>query len=50
MQTQTETVQLSFEHIGHIWLNYTEALEKLTFKNAKIVLNKANDFLKGKEK
>lgn len=48
METQTETVKISFEHIGFIWLNYKQAMEKLTFKNARELLKKANDFLKKK--
>jgi bis(5'-nucleosidyl)-tetraphosphatase len=46
METHTEKIELSFEHIGYIWLDYTHALEKLSFKNAKNVLQKANEFLK----
>lgn len=38
-------VKLSYEHIGYDWLPYNEALDKLTYKNAKDVLRKANDFL-----
>jgi bis(5'-nucleosidyl)-tetraphosphatase len=45
MESQTEKVQISFEHIGYIWLDYKHAMEKLTFKNAKDVLQKAHDFL-----
>jgi len=45
-KTKTKEVKLSFEHIGSIWLTYKEAMEKLTFKNAKEILKKANDFLK----
>jgi bis(5'-nucleosidyl)-tetraphosphatase len=46
MESPTEKVQLSFEHIGYIWLDYGHAMEKLTFKNAKDTLQKAHDFLK----
>ena len=46
MESHTEKVALSFEHIGYIWLDYQHAMEKLTFKNAKDVLQKAHDFLK----
>ena len=46
IEADTEKVQLSFEHVGYAWLDYTEALEKLTFKNAKDVLKKAELFLK----
>jgi bis(5'-nucleosidyl)-tetraphosphatase len=45
METKTEQVQISFEHIGFIWLDYKHAMEKLNFKNAKDVLQKAHDFL-----
>jgi bis(5'-nucleosidyl)-tetraphosphatase len=45
MESQTEKVQISFEHIGYIWLDYKLAMDKLTFKNAKDVLQKAHDFL-----
>ena len=48
MESHTEKVELSFEHIGFIWLDYKHAMEKLTFKNAKDVLQKAHDFLKKK--
>ena len=41
----TEKVELSFEHVGYAWLDYADALEKLTFKNAKDVLQKAYVFL-----
>jgi 8-oxo-dGTP pyrophosphatase MutT (NUDIX family) len=46
METKTEQVQISFEHVGFIWLDYKHAMEKLTFKNARDVLQKAHDFLK----
>ena len=45
IQANTEKVELSFEHVGYAWLDYAHALEKLTFKNAKDVLQKANAFL-----
>ncbi|OGZ69366.1 MAG: hypothetical protein A3D44_02830 [Candidatus Staskawiczbacteria bacterium RIFCSPHIGHO2_02_FULL_42_22] len=47
-QTQTEVVKISDEHIGFAWLSYQEALKKLTFKNAKNLLKKANDALSKK--
>jgi 8-oxo-dGTP pyrophosphatase MutT (NUDIX family) len=49
IETHTEKVELSFEHIGYIWLDYKHAIEKFTFKNAKDVLKKAHDFLKKQE-
>jgi 8-oxo-dGTP pyrophosphatase MutT (NUDIX family) len=48
MESHTEKVVLSFEHIGYIWLDYQHAMEKLNFKNARDVLQKAHDFLKKK--
>ena len=48
MESNTDKVQLSFEHIGYIWLDYQHAMEKLTFKNAQDVLKKAHVFLKKK--
>jgi bis(5'-nucleosidyl)-tetraphosphatase len=48
METHTETVKLSFEHVGFIWLDYQQAMDKLTFKNAKDVLRKAHKLLKAR--
>lgn len=45
-QTQTKEIKLSFEHIGCDWLLYKDALNRLTFDNAKNVLKKAHQFLK----
>jgi bis(5'-nucleosidyl)-tetraphosphatase len=45
IQADTEKVELSFEHVGYEWLDYQHALERLTFKNAKEVLQKAHAFL-----
>ena len=45
IQADTGKVELSFEHVGYEWLNYQHALERLTFKNAKEVLQKAHAFL-----
>lgn len=49
METNTEMVKLSFEHIGFVWLDYENAMERLTFKNAKDVLQKAHKLLKTRE-
>jgi 8-oxo-dGTP pyrophosphatase MutT (NUDIX family) len=48
IQSDMQKVELSFEHVGYIWLDYQHALEKVTFKNAKDVLQKAHAFLKAK--
>ena len=44
-QTKTEKVDVSHEHLEFIWLNYKDALEKLTYSNAKNILTKANGLL-----
>ena len=43
-ETDTENVKISDEHKGFLWLPFTEAIKKLTFKNAKELLKKADDF------
>ena len=48
-KTETSKVKISFEHIGYGWLSFDKALEKLTYKNSKEILEKANEFL-GKNK
>ncbi|MFH1420498.1 MAG: NUDIX domain-containing protein [Candidatus Aenigmatarchaeota archaeon] len=44
-ETKSEKIKLSFEHKGFKWLSYGKASERLTFKNAKDVLEKAEGFL-----
>jgi len=44
-KTKTKEIKISGEHIGYKWLSYSEALEQLTFKNAREVLKKAHRFL-----
>jgi bis(5'-nucleosidyl)-tetraphosphatase len=48
IETHTEQVKLSFEHVGYTWLNYQSAMKKLTFKNAKNVLQKAHNLLEAR--
>lgn len=45
-KTREEKVKISQEHLGYKWLPYQQALEQLTFQNAKDILKKANQFLK----
>ncbi len=45
MESPGTKITLSFEHIGYAWLTYQVAMEKLTFKNARDVLQKAHEFL-----
>jgi len=44
-ETKTKTIRLSFEHTGYMWLPYEEAVKKVTYKNAKDILRKAQQFL-----
>ncbi|MCS4538326.1 MAG: bis(5'-nucleosyl)-tetraphosphatase [Thaumarchaeota archaeon] len=45
-ECNTSKVTMSFEHLGYQWLGYEAAMKRLTFKNAKIVLQAAHEFLK----
>jgi 8-oxo-dGTP pyrophosphatase MutT (NUDIX family) len=46
VEARESRVTISYEHVGFIWLDYKEALAKLTFNNAKNVLEKAHEFLR----
>lgn len=48
-ETPTGKVTLSHEHSGYLWLPYEEAVKRLTFKNARDLLAKAQAFLDGRE-
>ncbi len=45
-ETKKKMIKLSFEHTDYKWLEYEDALTQITYDNAKIVLKKANSFLK----
>ena len=45
VETKESKIKISFEHIGYEWLDYEDALKRLTFKNAKEILKKAHSFL-----
>ena len=45
LETNTQQVRLSREHVGFDWLTYDRAMERLTYKNAKDTLQKAQEFL-----
>lgn len=47
-ETKEEKVKISHEHIGYEWLNFEDAFAKVTFKNSKEILKKANEFLSSK--
>ena len=44
-KTSEKKISLSHEHNDFVWLEYDDALKKTTFRNAKNVLSKANEFL-----
>jgi bis(5'-nucleosidyl)-tetraphosphatase len=44
-ETKENAVELSFEHQGCVWMPYDEALERLTYENAKDLLRKAQPYL-----
>lgn len=44
-KTNQKRIKISFEHLGFEWLPYEEAYNLVTYKNAKDVLKKANEFL-----
>lgn len=43
-ETNTENIRLT-EHSGFEWLTYEKALERVTYKKSKKVLEKANNYL-----
>jgi len=45
-ETKTKKVIISSEHKAYKWLTYQDALDKLTYKDCKETLGKANEFLK----
>ncbi len=49
VQTNTKDVKISHEHIDFVWLPIDEAIKKTTFKNSKMLLEKANDFIISKK-
>ena len=44
-ETRLENIKLSDEHIDFSWLSFEEATSRLTYKNSKKTLEKANRFL-----
>lgn len=44
-RTFTREVTLSYEHVGYMWLDYENAMKKLTYKTAKDTLKEAHEFL-----
>jgi len=44
-ETKTKDVKISDEHTDFLWLPIEEAIKKITFKNSKKLLKKADDFV-----
>ncbi len=44
-KTEKKEVKISWEHKGFIWLNFNDALQKITFNNSKQILRNAEEFL-----
>jgi len=44
-ETKTKDVKISHEHLNYTWMDYTTAMEKTTFDNAKTVLSKSYKLL-----
>ncbi len=46
VQAKSKKIILSAEHIGYKWLNFQKAIRLLSFKNSKMILKKADKFIK----
>lgn len=49
-EAKTKDVCISSEHDSFEWLSFDDAVKRITFKNAKTVLENAHNFLMKKEK
>lgn len=47
-ETKTKEVKISPEHTEFVWLPFNKAIKKITYKNSKLLLKKANDFINKK--
>jgi 8-oxo-dGTP pyrophosphatase MutT (NUDIX family) len=45
LESKTDSIRLSREHVGFVWMPYDGARERLTYKNAKETLRKAHEYL-----
>lgn len=48
-KTRSQSVKLSHEHIGYLWVPYEQAHQKLTYKNAQEILTQADAFIQNSE-
>ncbi|MEK6962182.1 MAG: NUDIX domain-containing protein [Thermoproteota archaeon] len=44
-KTNTKQVEISYEHLDYVWLDFNNTLNKITYENAKNVLIKAKNYL-----
>ena len=44
-KTNTKQVMISNEHLDYVWLDFNNALNKITYENAKNVLKKSKNYL-----
>ncbi len=44
-KTQQKEIKISEEHSDFLWLSYEDAIKKISFKNSKELLKKANDYI-----
>lgn len=44
-ETSQKNIEISREHIGFAWVEFSQACEMVSFANSKKILKKANDFL-----
>jgi len=44
-ETKTKNIKISHEHLNYTWMDYSTAMEKITFDNAKTVLSKSYSLL-----
>jgi bis(5'-nucleosidyl)-tetraphosphatase len=45
-KTKTSEVFVSHEHLDYTWLDYENALKKITYQNAKNILSKVNNLIR----
>ena len=47
-KTKSTEIIISHEHLDFAWLNFKDAIERITYKNAKRVITKANNLLQSR--
>jgi bis(5'-nucleosidyl)-tetraphosphatase len=48
-ETKAQKIKISNEHIGFLWLPFDEAVKKISFKNSKKLLERADNFIISKK-